>query len=150
MNGYYYPYIFGLRNLQTSESNFPIANSKGVCKFNLASADDIYYLLWPTLEVNETVQVKGVIYSDNAGEPDALIAVTNELVGTVVGWNALPFASYVSLLAGDYWLGLIGTENVSTYSQYVANGTLKYNADTYADGPSDPFGTPSLIHKYFQ
>jgi hypothetical protein len=43
--------------------------------------------------------------------------------------------------AGDYWIGLItgGTSNVAE-TRYEADGTLAFNANDFAAGPSNPFG----------
>lgn len=54
-----------------------------------------------------TGKVRCAIYSDNAGLPNALIAVSEELNWLDVipnGWTDFTFASPPSLAAGDYWL----------------------------------------------
>ena len=93
-----------------------------------------------------TIKFKGVIYSDNAGQPDALLHVTNEITGIFYAWNYIPFSSRISSLpAGTYHLGFINDYSIPTLTDFIAN-SLEYNADTYADGPSDPFGTPTLTY----
>ena len=141
-----YPYIFGnsAENLTYGPTSVN-GNLKCVGFYNLASSDDIYnIILKGNSQTNETAKIKGIIYSDNGGVPDALIAVTDE----TVGWEAygpivLSFSSPVSLSAGNYWIGFIADSTIYIWcSNYVLNSVL-YNSDTYSDGPSDPFGSTS-------
>jgi len=93
-----------------------------------------------------TQYIKGIIYADNAGSPGDLIAVTpEESFGSSepTQWYEFIFSSLVYLPAGDYWLGLHwGGDNTMGWN-LVGAGVVKYNADTYADGPTDPFGSTS-------
>src|ERR1700739_801201 len=54
--------------------------------------------------------LRGVIYSDNAGKPEALLGVSEQLTfksTNAAGWYALPFAAGIKLAAGNYWIGVI-------------------------------------------
>jgi hypothetical protein len=89
--------------------------------------------------------LKGVIYADSGGVPGALKAVSSAVVvadGQAAGFVNFPIAA-TALTAGDYWLGVIASTTSQAsrfYKNPRANGTT-YNADTYADGPADPYGT---------
>lgn len=148
-----YPYIFGNDAPFGAYNTVLNANSKVVGKYNLAVADDIYFIVFLGITVDEpTAKIKGVIYSDNAGEPDALIAVTDEVVGVYANQLlALPFSTPVNLSSGDYWLGFICDTYLKMQASSVTSGFNKYNADTYSDGPTDPFGSysSSNYHRIF-
>ena len=80
----------------------------------------------------------------------ALVATGNEVTyaGNVngSGWFPLPFASPVSLTAGTYWLGFITgntTEGIGYAYDSVA-GSRAYNVNSYASGPTNPFGSSTL------
>ncbi len=88
------------------------------------------------------------IYSDDNGEPDALLGYTSEttITGSSVWWRA-PLTSSVSLTQGnDYWLAIIkGAGSITMKGGDDTTGTCKYNNDTYSDGFSDPFGATSSL-----
>jgi len=94
--------------------------------------------------------VKGLIYSDVAGVPTALIATTAETTinsNTAQLWD-LTFTGAVSLPAGTYWFGVFfDTADDGAYSYYETGTTNQWatNSDDYTDGPSDPFGAPSYL-----
>ena len=93
--------------------------------------------------------VKGVIYSDSAGRPAALLGVTSERVfqsTSAAGWYDLPFGAPVSLTAGRYWIGTIsgGTARVASLRYATSSASRAYNSNSYTSGPTNPFGTPSV------
>jgi len=138
-------YAFGADGTDWDWTNvaFPSANYKSVCKFtapqafNTVSALKVYWK-------NDygSAKVKGVIYADSNGAPGALLATSNEVSGVTAGWTTLGFASNVTLAAGDYWIGVIADTTMLT-DGWGSTGENRYNADTYSDGPADPFGTPT-------
>jgi hypothetical protein len=92
-----------------------------------------------------TEELKAVIYTDAAGIPDARAAVSQEMrvSGTdPAAWITFALPSPVSLAPGVYWLG----ENTGPSGGVVQQAgdplatDAAWNRDTYADGPSDPFG----------
>jgi hypothetical protein len=90
-------------------------------------------------------RVRGVVYADAGGAPGALLGVTEELdfaSSSTAGWYDLPFASQLDLSSGDYWLGLISgpQPNVAAFAYDPVPGSRATNANTYASGPTDPFG----------
>jgi DNA-binding beta-propeller fold protein YncE len=89
-----------------------------------------------------------VIYSDNAGKPEALLGVSEQLTfksTNAAGWYALPFAAPVKLAPGNYWLGVItgATQKVTGFRYTSVTGSRDYNANAYGSGPTNPFGTPT-------
>jgi hypothetical protein len=90
-------------------------------------------------------RLRGVVYADAAGEPGALVGVTEELdfpSSASAGWYDLPFASPLDLASGDYWLGLISgpQPSVAAFAYDPVTGSRASNASPYAAGPTDPFG----------
>jgi hypothetical protein len=94
---------------------------------------------------------KGVIYSDNAGAPDALLATSDEVTVSNTSEAEVDFplsgGNQISVVSGTpYWIGILYKDpGTATYSISRANtaNLTKGNADTYSDGPSDPFGSPT-------
>lgn len=88
---------------------------------------------------------KAVLYNDSGGSPGTRIASSAEVTvtdGQAAGWVTFTFASQ-SLAAGSYWLILHGGTAANTIRLYrTAGSNYVYKGDTYADGASDPFGTP--------
>lgn len=96
--------------------------------------------------------VKGVIYSDNAGVPNALLGVSAETaVPAGATWLDLTGGTIgINITAGTwYWLGFIvgktGTDGINEKCQSGVSGiTVVYNGDTYSDGPANPAGDMTL------
>lgn len=93
-----------------------------------------------------TADIEGVIYADSGGSPGALIATSSQLVFPstgAAGWYSLPFASSPSLAAGRYWIGGLtgGTTHAAGYRYATVTASRRYNTNTYASGPSSPFGS---------
>jgi len=120
------------------------ANYKYVSPYTLGTNNYIDVLNVYSAGDYPSVKIKGIIYSDNAGAPDSLLATTEEHIGLSQGfYNILKFASQVNLTAGNYWLGIIVDSTIRLEFDYYYQDDYPYNADTYADGPSDPFGSYS-------
>lgn len=88
----------------------------------------------------------GIIYEDTDGAPTNLKGTTVELSvpdNLALGWHDLTFDTPVYLAADNYWLGLLHPANGLGISfRWTTTGLHAWNADTYSDGPSDPFGSP--------
>jgi hypothetical protein len=94
--------------------------------------------------------VKGTIYSDSSGAPNALLGTTQEItISRTLQWWTANFAPSISLSAGDYWLVLHNGTKVDGYYDTGATNQTAKNADTYSDGPADPFGTPTYTSRVF-
>lgn len=92
--------------------------------------------------------IKSCIWADNSGIPGALKLTSNELSvsGTQAAqWFDFTLPSNVPLTAGSYWLGFIAGDADNTllfYYDSVAN-SRKFKSQSYASGPSNPFGAVS-------
>jgi DNA-binding beta-propeller fold protein YncE len=92
--------------------------------------------------------LKGVIYADSGGAPAALLGVSEQLTfksTNTAGWYDLAFPTPVKLAAGNYWIGVItgASAGVTGFRYDSVTGSRDYNANTYASGPTNPFGTPT-------
>ena len=95
------------------------------------------------------VPVRAVIY-DTA---NALKGYGGETIlpsGLPPGWVDLPITSNIvgglELAAGDYDLGLlVGATGLRVYQIDPDAPGGRRNADSYADGPANPFGTPTAM-----
>lgn len=94
--------------------------------------------------------VRGVIYSDSAGSPSALLAVTDDLVisNTSEAENTLTFsgANLISITNGTpYWIGVHwadpGAPTITFSRDNTASLRTENDTDVFAGGSSDPFGT---------
>jgi hypothetical protein len=86
---------------------------------------------------------RAVIYTDAAGSPDALMAVSNEVTFSSSGsdiWVDFPLPAGVPLSAGDYWLGFIAGAGTSSFFYDTVTNNRKFRAETYSATPADPFG----------
>ena len=100
-----------------------------------------------------TEALRGVVYDDAGGAPGALRGTTTTVwvAGTAhAGWVDIAFASPLPLAAGRYWLGLqFGGWSGLVRIGFTAgpNGTGRYNADAWGDGPSTAFGDAAQDHE---
>jgi len=142
---------FGRRNYGNGDINNLLTDQKGVCKFTLPEKGEIEKLtIYGHFPYSGPAppKIKGVIYSDSAGSPSTLLAVTEELS---VSYSAvrlidLPFASRITLEAGDYWLGIHHEEGAGGPPYYfyfcrmAVTHSLAIATDDYTDGPETSFG----------
>jgi hypothetical protein len=112
--------------------------------------------------------IKGLIYSDNDGSPDKLLgtsAVVSISANANRSWVSLPFASALSLDAGEYWLGEIAVgasvrnitggfvervgDDLSCFGWPINPADRKlhrpcvFTAQPFASGPKAQFGPAS-------
>jgi hypothetical protein len=90
-------------------------------------------------------QVKLVVYRDNNGTPGAKVAessVRTLASGLSAGWRSFPVASRPLLTPGDYWLAIHTGGTAQVLRDFADGSEINWygNADTFADGASDPFG----------
>ena len=90
-----------------------------------------------------------VIYSDNAGAINALLAYSDNVDITGTSEAAVDYtfsgANQINIVSGtDYWIGIHfsdpGTPNF-TISRSNTAGLVRSSLDTYSDGPSDLFAS---------
>lgn len=136
---------FGNQLIGTSSVQFPPANNKAVCRFqNLSGAAltiSKFYGAWG--ETSSGAKIKAVIYSDNAGSPDQLLATSNERIGIANTWNQLTFGTPLVIENNAYvWFGVI-SDTMLTSTKCTSGGTIKHNSNAYTSGPSATFGAAS-------
>jgi subtilisin family serine protease len=141
------PTSFGKTTVGASSDVFS-ANRKRVNRYALsttASLTKLSIYLAPTTTSGQQV-LKGVVYADSGGAPGALLGTTEQLTFTsagAAGWYDMSFASALKLTAGNYWIGVIaGTSaRVAGFRYDSVSSSRDYNTNSYASGPSNPFGS---------
>ena len=141
---------FGSAGVGLSSDSFT-ANRKRVNRYTLstgASVTKLSIYLQPTGTSGQQV-LKGVVYGDSAGKPEALLGVSEQLTFSSTGsagWYDLVFASPLKLNAGSYWIGVITgpTANVAGFRYTPVSEARAYNSDAYGDGPAATFGTAKV------
>lgn len=134
---------FGNKTLGSSNVSLPTANTKRAFRFQnntggAVQVQKLYINYSNTPTGGQTI--KGVIYSDNAGAPNALLSTTPSS-GITAGWVAVTFPSAVLVAKDAYvWIGVHGPVDTSTANGFLSGGTSATNADTYSDGASATFG----------
>ena len=142
---------FGKTTVGASPESDP-ANLKGVLKYALPTAGTVSKLsvyLQPTGTSGQQV-LEGVIYADSGGAPGALLGTSNPLTFSstnLAGWFDLPLPTPLKLAAGNYWIGFLSgnTGNVAAFRYDTVPSSLDYNTNTFTSGPSNPFGSPTVI-----
>ncbi len=76
------------------------------------------------------------IYGDSGGEPGALIAQSALQNGTA-GWANYSFPDTV-LLAGDYWIGLVGSSTIYAHYPVAGGRYMDVTADPDINMPASP------------
>jgi Glycosyl hydrolase family 26 len=95
-------------------------------------------------------RLRAVIYSDLRGSPGPLLNFSDEL--TVNGSDAPAWRTFVMpdtpiTANAAYWVGIISNSvsYVAWFAYDSVTGALLKNSDSYADGPSNPFGSATGI-----
>jgi thermitase len=140
---------FGKTSVGAHTDSGIFANYKVVHSATLSVAGSVTKLsvyAIPGINSPSPQALKAVIYADAEGSPGALLATGTEVTyqGNVngSGWFDLPFATPVTLTPGTYWLGFItgSTTEGMGYVYDSVSGSRAYNANSYASGPTNPFG----------
>lgn len=92
--------------------------------------------------------MRAVIYADSSGAPGNWLGTSNEVTifdGQAYAWVDFAFPSPVQIAAGaTIWIGYHGGNNGDSAQIKGFSGSgVKFNTDTYTDGASSPFGSPS-------
>jgi hypothetical protein len=138
-----------LGRTNTASTNFDMATGmKYVSRFEVVSActlcDMYVYIRTPSVPNGS---IKGVVYADNTGVPGALLYTTEAtaLANFTTKWYQLRFppSSTLGLAVGYYHLGIItSATGVCSLRTEASTGDSNKNTDSWATGPTDPFGTP--------
>lgn len=93
------------------------------------------------LIMSGAVSAQVAIYTDNAGNPGALVA---SIPGTalVAGVNEIPLSTPVALTAGTYWF-MVNYNAVGSPTSGTTSVTCKYISLAYGTAPPNPFPAPS-------
>lgn len=93
--------------------------------------------------VTKTVNTRMALYADVAGSPGALLSQSAVKASVVTGENVYPLLTPISVLDGTaLWAALHSDGNFNWFLS--AGPTSRFNADAFADGPSNPFGASTL------
>jgi hypothetical protein len=137
---------FGKTSVGASSDAF-VAERKRVNRYGLptsASVTKLNVYLAPTGTAGQQV-LKGVVYADANGAPGALLGVSEQLTfasTNAAGWYQFAFSNPLKLAAGNYWMGVMTgpTAHVAGFRYDTVAASRDWNANTYASGPSNPFG----------
>ena len=140
------PSTFGKTSVGASSDTFA-SERKRVNRYALSTPGSVTKLsvyLAPTATSGQEA-LKGIIYADSAGAPGALLGVTEQLTfksTNTAGWYGLALSSPLKLAAGNYWIGVMTgpTASVAGFRFDRVSGSRDYNANTFASGPTNPFG----------
>jgi hypothetical protein len=146
---------FGTATIGSSFTTGLDANDKFVEQFAVPQNGSVtkltYYLKG---DITSSQVAKAVIYADNNGTPGALLGQGTEVTvpgSQAAGWVDFPFASPVSVTGGsNVWIGLIRGDtagNIDIATERTGGNEL-FQQDTYADGASNPYGTPGGSSTY--
>lgn len=138
------PWTVGAHAVQ-NEYDYRTTNTPGANQLMLVSvvadaSGDINGIIILPNATSTTAKFKGVVYADNAGVPDALLATGTEVTGCTAGTLlTLPFGSPLAATIGtSYWIGWITDTSVSMRANSKTQGRKK--ANTYTSGPPSPAG----------
>ena len=89
--------------------------------------------------------LRAVLYRNAGGQPAARVAQSFDVTvnaGDPGHWQPFYLAPPANIGPGVYWLGLQsgGTNGVARFAWSAKPGSRRFNIDSFADGPSDPFG----------
>lgn len=122
-------------------NNAPGANQLALEQVTADASGNITGLAVLPAGTSATAKFKAVIYANNAGAPDTLLATGTEVTGCTAGTLLdLPLSSPFAVTSGTiYWFGYITDTSVSLYANSKTTGYKK--ANTYASGPPSPAGS---------
>ena len=141
---------FGRTDVATMRSGGMTADMKRGSKFTLSEAGTLLNFsahLDGNGGASGSQSVRVVLYRDASGASGAKVAESSPVVitasaaaGSWITFNA----PQVALTPGAYWL-VLHTGGTAGIARNAGDGAANWygNADTYADGASDPFGTGS-------
>jgi chitodextrinase len=125
------------------------ADRKRVSRFSLSEPGSVThisaYLDGNGSNKGSSQAARFVIYADGAGNPGALLGstVSHTIAKGAAGqWVSLALRAPVALAPGSYHLGIHTSEanGRGRYAAVQAAGALKQNDQSFAAGPSNPFG----------
>ena len=95
----------------------------------------------------QIINTRMMIYANSGGNPGALAARSAVKTTSVLGDNTYPLLVPYAVTAGQtIWIALHSDGDFKWLLQNVPGGS-RFNNDTFADGPSDPFGAISIDNR---
>jgi len=140
---------FGKTDIGGSD-NVLSGNYKEGSKYTLSENGSVTKGYIYTKDNSGSFNCKFVIYNVDGDTASTLVATSDEVVVDTLGWYMFTFDPAVDLSAGEYMLAWIHSDYFF-YKYYDAGttGQGEQNADTYADGPSDPFGNSAKTDRAY-
>lgn len=129
---------------------YPQANFKVVQGYTLPVAGNITKVMayFDDSVVNHAAgNISMLLYNESGGTPNALLdeIVVNHVDDDVPEWETFTPSSPVSVTPETVYFGAFsGSDQVGRGDAYDPNGCN--TADTYADGPADPFGSCTAVN----
>jgi len=126
----------------------PTYQVKVACRYYLKEKGKINKVTaWVKTPLDPSGNAIGGIYSDNAGVPDKLLVTSSPvIIDSTGGWYDFTFESPITLEPGYYWLAVLCDKRFNYFVESGEANQLARNADEYADGFSDVFGTPDYFN----
>lgn len=132
-------------------------DDKRACKFT--APGDIGELDSITVYANRTgtgaaYAIRGGVYTDNAGAPDALVAnsaieISAKIARNAPAWYPVSYVTKPTLSPSTvYWLVVQAAKASLTYFDTGAAGQEKDADDAYSDGLENPFGAVNNTHAH--
>lgn len=132
------------------------ANNKrvvhGYSDFDLSMSGANFYVesFWVYFSGSYTANVQFVLYSYVGSQTPGNLLYQSSPVSNPNGLVEFVFNQEIPVT--DYYMGIITDADVYVESVYISSGATAYydvwNADIYADGPSDPFGVRDGSQNY--
>ena len=123
---------------------------RGVGVGNTVACDQGYaYLTGPSSGGAQPLRM--IVHDDDAGGglPGSLKGVSDEVnlaQGAAAAWVSFPFSTPAQIAGDQLYFGLIsGLGGISSYNYSDVPGGGYRLGDTYADGPSNPFGPSPVV-----
>lgn len=134
-------------------------DDKRACKFtapsDIGGVDSISAYLNRT-GTGSGYAIRGGIYTDNAGAPDALVAnsaieINANIARNAPAWYSVSYVTKPTLTPGAvYWLCVQAAKASVTYFATGAAGQEKDADDAYSDDLENPFGAVNNTHAHEQ
>ena len=109
--------------------------------------------VWCSCDATGADNIRGMIYSDNAGSPDALLGTTDDLVvaaGSSKAKRYLTFSTQPYSAAAWVWIFTQAeTGKLNLYYDIDAYVNGAQAADAWSDGPEDPCGAFDANHRKY-
>jgi len=118
------------------------ANTKSATPYSVSRSGTLQYITVNPAGTITAGRAKLMTYADSASAPGGLLSTSAEIAS--FDSNIQTAAIGGTFTAGTYWISFITEGHSGAFSGmlgHTAAGSTVFNANTYALGPSDPFGS---------